>query len=350
LNREEFKSLHKQKEYALQPVKCPQYFFTLQTLIVRSGIEGLNLEGKHYKTFNKLSDKIEDDQIECTYLTPNNTFMAVITSGYYAYCYKMPNYETKWTIDIKLSNDQIARIMKAFRTRGMNFDMESSCNTFERNWVSACAVTNQADILAVAYVDGYINLTDTASRDLLHIIHAHVDLVSCMQITKNDILLSGGIDSNVKVWTNLRQHSLTADYVFLKHTDKITFIRSFTVGDNEYILSADDEGMIYYWQVGSYRAEKFVTVDEGSFIDGNDQIVFALCIEDSTVMLKKYSFAKRVPLSKVIIRYYEDTDEIGIRSLLGFNDSEQFCPKSNLSLNSEMLFPSSQKHHNNLAA
>ena len=60
--KEEFKSLHKQKEYALQPVKCPQYFFTLQTLIVRSGIEGLNLEGKHYKTFNKLSDKIEDDR------------------------------------------------------------------------------------------------------------------------------------------------------------------------------------------------------------------------------------------------------------------------------------------------
>ena len=92
----------------------------MKTLIIRSGIDGLNLEGKNYRTFNKLSDKIEDDNIECSYLTPGNTYMALITSGSMAYCFRMPNYEAKWTLDIKLSNEQIARIMSAFKIKGLS--------------------------------------------------------------------------------------------------------------------------------------------------------------------------------------------------------------------------------------
>lgn len=331
-------------------MKCPQYFFTLKSLVIKSGIESLNIEGKNYKAFNSLTDKIEDDHIESTYITPANTFMAVVTSGGYSYCYRLPNYDLKWTIDIKLSNDQIARIMKVFRNRNMAFDIETSCNTFDRNWVCGCAVTSRADILAVAFVDGYINMIDTATRDLLHIIHAHVDMVSNILITKNDVMLTGGIDSNIKVWKNFRTPNLSPDYVFLKHTDKINSIRSFTIGDNEYVLSSDEEGMIYYWQVGSYRAEKFLSTDENSLVDGNDQIVFALSIEDSSLVLKKFSFTKKTPIGRVIIRYFDELEEYGIRSLLGYNESDIFAPKRSITLSSEVLLQSRQERHHHLAA
>lgn len=316
------------KDYYSQPVKCPQFFFTLKTIVVRSGLDTLNYEGKMHKAFNTLSDKIEDDNIVCSYLTPNNTYMVLLTSGYFAFCYRMPTYETKWGIDIKINNDQISRIMMAFKMRNIEYDIEKSANTFDRNWACTCAVTNSADLLVIGFVDGYINILDTATRDLLHIIHAHVDMISAMTFSRNDVLFTGGIDSNVKVWRSLRNPNLSADYVFLKHTDKVHFIRTFTVGDREYVLSADEEGIIYYWQSGSYRADKFVAVEENSLVDGNDQMVFGLSIEASTIILKKFSFSKRAPINRVIVRYYDDTDELRIKSILGYNDSDSFSPNS----------------------
>lgn len=316
----------------MQPVKCPQYFFTFKTLIVRSGLDALNFEGKVGRTFTPLSDKIEDDNILATYLTPASTYMALITSGYLAYCYRMPTYEQRWSIDIKLNNDQIARIMKAFKLKNLSFDAEKSCNTFDRNWVSVCAITNNADLLVVGFVDGYMNIIETASRNLLHILQAHVDMIASMVFTKSDVLLTGGIDSNIKVWRNLRNPNLSADYIFLKHTDKIHFLRTFTVGEREYLLSADEEGIVFYWESGSYRADKFVAVDENSMVDGNDQMVFSLCVENSSVILKKYSFAKKSSVNKIIVRYYDDYDDLHVKSLLGYNDSDYFFPKSRLLL------------------
>lgn len=337
------------KDYYLQPVKNPQFFFTLKTLVVRSGLEAMNFDGKGTKAFNMLGDKIEDDNILVTYLTPANTNMVLITSGYIAYCYKMPTYETRWNIDIKLNNDQIARIMKVFKSKNLSFDPERSCNTFDRNWVSTVAVTNNADIMAIGFVDGYINLMETSTRNLFHILQAHVDMVSSMVFTKGDVLLTGGIDSNIKVWRNVRNSNLSPEYIFLKHTDKVHFMRTFTVGEKEYILSADEEGIVYYWESGSYRADKFVAVEENSLIDGNDQMVFALSIENSAVILKKFSFAKKAPVSKIIVRYYSDMDDMKIKSLLGFNDSDIFFPKRIPLFSSQILLQSRQKYGYHLA-
>lgn len=330
LNREEFKGLHVLKDYYMQPIKCPQFFFTLKTLIIRSGLEAMNLEGKGVRQLNNLGDKIEDDNILVTYLTPNNTYMTLITSGYIAYCYKMPTYEMKWNFDVKINNDQIARIMKLFKMKNLSFDSERSCNTFDRNWISVVATTNNADIMAIGFVDGYINLIETTNRNLIHILQAHIDMVSAMCFTKGDVLLTGGIDSNIKVWRNIRNPHLSPEYIFLKHTDKIQFLRTFTVGEKEYILSADDEGIVYYWESGSYRADKFVSVEENSLVDGNDQMVLALSIENSSIFIKKYSFAKRGSVGKVIVRYFNELDDLKIKSLMGFNDSDIFFPKSSL--------------------
>ena len=277
--------------------------------------------------FNQLYDKIENDTIEASYVTSTNSHLVIATSNAVALCYKMPLYEQRWIIDIKIDNRQISRIMKAFQKSNIPFDVESSCNTFEKNWITCIATSQQADILVVAFIDGYMNLINTGTKDIMHIVQAHVDAITFLTFTKSDVLVTGGMDSNVKVWKNLKQESVSSEYTFMKHTDKISFVRSYHISDKEYVLSCDNDGVAYYWEIGSFKAEKYILIDENSLIEGNSHLIYSICIEHSCVVLKKYSFAQREVMQKIVLRYFDGFDDLSIRATLGFSDSEIFQPK-----------------------
>ena len=327
LNRDDYKMLHKKQQYHNLLIKEPQYFFTLRTLIIKSGRYSIQQEIKQTKKiYNNMQDKILDDNIEVSYVSSNNTYLLICTVDS-AYCYKMPSYDHRYTIDIRLNNQQIGRIMKAFNDKGVEFDIESSVNTFDRNCISCCATSSSADILVVGYIDGYMHVINTYTKDILHIVQAHVDMITCVHFTKNDILLTGGIDSNIKVWGGYREDNIGAEYTFLKHTDSIAYIRSYTVNNQESILSSDIDGIVYYWNIGTYKADKHLMIDEKSVIDGNDTLIYGLSIESSCIYLKKYSFSKRSMVNKCIVRHFSDMDDMSIRSMLGYNDSEVFNSK-----------------------
>ena len=151
-----------------------------------------------------------------------------------------------------------------------------------------------------------------------------------MIFTKNDTLASGGIDSNVKVWRSVLESVMTPSFVFLKHTDKVICIKSFVKGDDEYLLTGDDGGAVYYWKIGGYKAERYIPVDGDSLMDGNDSLIFTLAVEQNNVCLKKFSFVQRTLISKVYLQHYEGKTEIEVKSLLGYNDSEFFHAKRKL--------------------
>lgn len=281
------------------------------------------------RIYNTINSKVADDVVEAVYMTTDNTYLAIITSGAFCYCYAMPTYQRKFVLDVKMSNKQIARIMKAFQENGTPFDIETSCNTFDRNWVTACALTNTADVLAVGYYDGFLYLINTNTKDILHIVQAHVDFIACLVFTKNGLLLSGGADSNIKVWGGFTEPVLTSEYVFVKHTDKITSIRTFLIktSTKEFVLSSDSDGIVYYWEIGSYKADKYLAVDSNSLIDGNPDLVYTIVPEGSCIMLKQFSFNRKGCIKKVVLRNFEGMDEVSIQARFGFNDSEIFQPK-----------------------
>jgi WD40 repeat protein len=330
LNREDFKSLHLYPKYQNLLVKVPQFFFTYKTIDLRNkAFEPQNTEGKGMNTYNAMTDRVDDDVVESVYMTTENTFLIIITSASICFCYSMPSYQLKFILEVKLNNKQIARIMKVFQDNGTFFDIETSCNTFDRTWITACALTNNGEVLGVGYYDGFIYLTNTITKDILHIVQAHVDFISCMIFTKNGLLLTGGVDSNIKVWSGFTESVLTSEYVFLKHTDKITSMRTFliTANSKEFVLSSDSDGVVYYWEIGSYKAENYVAVDPNSLIDGNPDLVYAIVPQRSSILLKQFSFNKKGCIKQAVLRTFDGLDEVSIQARFGFNDSEIFQPK-----------------------
>ena len=329
LNPEDYKSLHLLPQYQHLPIREPQYFFTLKTLIVKSGVASLQQDMKlNSREFSSMSDKIQDDVIEASYISANHQFLLVVTVNGIAYCYKIPTYHTQFILDVRINNYQVSRIMKAFHRQGLEFDVDASINTFERNCITCCAVSSDADVLVVGYVDGYMHVIDTATKDFLHLVQAHVDMITCAMFTRNDVLITGGIDSNIKVWAGYRDAVVGAEYTFLKHTDTIVYVRSYVVNNIEYILSGDSDGVVYYWSIGTFKADKYVLIDDKCAMDGNDSLVYALSVEASSVWVKKYSFGKRALVGKCIVKHYDGLDDIMIRSILGFDDSEVFTSRT----------------------
>ena len=132
--------------------------------------EGQYLEGKVGRQFNTISDKIQDDMVEVTYITTNSSFVVVVNSNLAAFCYKLQTYELKWIVDVKISNKQIARIITAYRDMQTDFDLDSNVNLFDKNWVTVVAVTSSAEVMVVGFIDGYFNVINTTSQNILHIV------------------------------------------------------------------------------------------------------------------------------------------------------------------------------------
>ena len=139
-------------------------------------------------------------------------------------------------------------------------------------------------------------------------------MITAMTFTKNDTLITGGIDSNIKIWRGLESKTVVSEYTFLKHVDKIVYIRTFFINNEEFVLSGDLDGVVYYWKVNSYKAERYLALDEYSIMDGNDTLMFTLNVQDSSVVLKKFSFNKRSTINAVVIRYFEGDDEMKVRA------------------------------------
>lgn len=315
------------KEYQNANVRVPQHFFLYKSLTLRRG-EAQTGEYKAGLVFDKICDKVENDVIQLSYLTPNGAYLLVGTSQNFAICYSIPSYSTKFLMELTLTNPQIGRIMRIFEEQGQDFDVETSCNTFSMTWVSAVATNSTASILAVGFIDGYLNVFDTSTKSLMHIVQAHVDYFQCMIFTFRDILVTGGIDSNIKVWRSLNDPVLSTESIFFKHTDKIIKLKCFMVERCEYILSCASDGTAYYWGIGVYRPDKQLSFGDAQMVDGTLSFLYKLTLEGSSVAMEKYSFSTRTMVRKRIVRYFEGLSEFDVRALLGFTDSEIFVPKT----------------------
>lgn len=108
--------------------------------------------------------------VEVTYITTNSSFVVVVNSNLAAFCYKLQTYELKWIVDVKISNKQIARIITAYRDMQTDFDLDSNVNLFDKNWVTVVAVTSSAEVMVVGFIDGYFNVINTTSQNILHIV------------------------------------------------------------------------------------------------------------------------------------------------------------------------------------
>ena len=170
LNREEYRSVHLSREYFNAPVGLPQYFFTYKTLSIKTIPEAQYLEGKIGRLFNTISDKIQDDMVEVTYMTLSCNYIVIVNSNLAAFCYKIPSYELKWIVDVKISNKQIARIITAYRDMQTDFDLDTNVNLFDKNWVTGVAITGTAEVMVVGFIDGYFNVINTKSHNILHIV------------------------------------------------------------------------------------------------------------------------------------------------------------------------------------
>lgn len=134
---------------------------------------------KSEKVFNKIIDKIDEDFVEASYVTTAGSFLLVATVGCLVYCYKMPYYEQKFVLDLKIDNRQVKRVMRAFKDQGVSYDVDVANAIFDRNGITCIAADNDAKLVAVGYVHGFLHVYDTTSRNVLHIIQGHVDVVVC---------------------------------------------------------------------------------------------------------------------------------------------------------------------------
>lgn len=101
-------------------------------------------------------------------------------------------------------------------------------------------------------------------------------MITAITFTRNDTLITGGIDTNIKIWRGLESKTVVSEYTFLKHVEKIVYIRTFFLNNEEFVLSGDLDGVVYYWKVNSYKAERYLALDEYSIMDGNDTLMFTL--------------------------------------------------------------------------
>jgi WD40 repeat protein len=87
-----------------------------------------------------------------------------------------------------------------------------------------------------------------------------------MIYTPNGRLISGGADSNIKIYSYYNKDTVAPEYFFIKHCDEIDNIEVIKSEEeqDETIVSGDKTGAIFVWIVGSGRAIRMVNLGENA--------------------------------------------------------------------------------------
>lgn len=166
-------------------------------------------------------------------------------------------------------------------------------------------------------------LTDTQEAILTHSIVGHIDYVSILRYTPFGRLLSGGADSNIKVFAYFEKENLAPEYVFIKHCDEIDTIQIMDSDPNkgEIVATGDKSGTVFLWVIGSGTAQRMVHL-------GDDPIwvCFGNHLEEKERLFEEHSFGtdnntEKSQIRKQVEDYFEKEEKLegGVVSVQLYN-------------------------------
>ena len=210
---------------------------------------------------------IKNDIVEHISFSCNYKYLVAITVTKQVTCYMTPQYNRKWKARITLS-PKIAKI------KHPDVPLPPTC-------ISTIAIHNSGDHFAVGLATGHLlfytinykkvkakrmKLTDDERPILTHTIQAHIDYISVLNYTPFGRLMSGGADSNIKIFSFFAKETVAPEFVFIKHCDEIDFIQVLEskVGAGETVASGDKTGTVFLWVIGNGRAQKMVNLGDNA--------------------------------------------------------------------------------------
>lgn len=264
MNRNEYKALLSESDY--DAAKIPQAFFTLRDIRVGHDLFKHDLKNKE-KMKDNLEFFIKDDIIEHIEFSCNYKYLITCTVTKQVSCYATPQYNRKWKCKINLS-PKIAKI------KHPDVPLPPTC-------ISTVALHNSGEHFAVGLATGHLlfysikmrkvkarkmKLTDDEKPILTHSIQAHIDYISVMNYTPFGRLMTGGADSNIKIFSHFAKETVSPEYVFIKHCDEIDFIQVLEskAGSGETVASGDKTGTVFLWIIGKGRAQKMVNLGDNA--------------------------------------------------------------------------------------
>ena len=122
---------------------------------------------------------------------------------------------------------------------------------------------------------------------MTHSIVGHVDYVSIIKYTPFGRLVSGGADSNIKVFAYFDKENLAPEYVFIKHCDEIDSIQIMESDESkgESLATGDKSGTVFLWKIGSYSAQRMVHLGEDAI-----WVCFGNVLKEKDPLFQNHSF------------------------------------------------------------
>lgn len=213
---------------------------------------------------------IKNDIVEHISFSCNYKYLIAITITKQVTCYATPEYNRKWKARINMS-PRLAKI------KNPDLPLPPTC-------VSAIAIHSSGDFFAVGLATGHLlfyaikyskkkskkkmkmKLTDDEKPILTHTTHAHIDYISVLMYTPFGRLITGGADSNIKIYTSFAKATVAPEFVFIKHCDEIDFVQLLDskADSGEVVASGDKTGTVFLWVIGKGRAQKMVNLGENA--------------------------------------------------------------------------------------
>lgn len=214
---------HKMSDTDYEIKKTPQAFFEIKDTTMGHD-PAMHSKQKREQKLSNMEILIKDDIVEDLAFSTNEQFLITLTVQKEVICFKVPKYERVWKSKVELSQ----RIASLNLTQ---IPLPPTC-------YSAVAIHDSGENFAIGTATGHllfysikkasrnqqIRLTDTQESILTHSLVGHVDYVSILRYTPFGRLLSGGADSNIKVFAYFEKETLAPEYVFIKHCDEIDAI------------------------------------------------------------------------------------------------------------------------------
>lgn len=190
-------------------------------------------------------------------------------------------------------------------------------------------------------IKALIYLYPKISTDFLHnelgiITQGHFDIISCIQISKNnDFFISGSYDGTIRLW-NLQTRS--QDYIFNGHKGPINTLA--LTKDGKFAISGSDDGTIIIWNIEKRSLVKYIKKLLAPIkkieLTYDDKYFASLSINSALVWWDLYSFGNNDTIiisreasdftlfyDKYFIIYWEET-RLLCKDILSSNDKYVF--------------------------
>lgn len=336
------------QQFDFRTIEKPNLFYTVKKIDIQNYCKNSESDEILYNDFQEsgnITMKLNDDKIHFLKFTEDDNHIMVVTDKQRAVIYQVPNYRLKINLDIYISFENRILIQKLLENYSKSDSIDGENILVGASAITAVAVANDLSIVSVALANGLIQIYDTQKEKMVNVVHGHVDFISELELTSDNILVSGGADSNIKIWRINKNNVTELQQVFLKHSDSITSIQILPkmVTENEigvssqqdqHIFSIDKEGQGILWRIGSDSVDAIINIGEDTFTSVlSKKIIVSLEFKRRLVKLSKFmrqSSSFQRTSNNIDYIQLEDFKE---QARLGKVESDYFYKQSNFLFN-----------------